>query len=253
MPRMLLDLTLLLLGADNPALAQNSAPEICPRPVAGSTASDPEDLSSDHGVLKVTLKFLTSVDSQGHIRYCYIYKDGAQAPTLRVNPGDTLILNLENDIAPEPSHAALRSPSHANANSDRKPAREAKMTASSTNLHFHGLMIPPVCHQDDVLHTVVGPSAVAIRISLPDSSRSAARPLLVSPAPSRFHQRASARRSFRSADRGRHRAGQSAAGRTAGARPGHSGSGIDQSGCAAHTRPIPRRTPSSCAMPRATS
>jgi len=33
------------------------------------------------------------------------------------------------------------------------------MTASSTNLHFHGLMIPPVCHQDDVLHTVVGPSS----------------------------------------------------------------------------------------------
>ena len=33
------------------------------------------------------------------------------------------------------------------------------MTASSTNLHFHGLMIAPVCHQDDVLHTVIGPSA----------------------------------------------------------------------------------------------
>jgi hypothetical protein len=36
---------------------------------------------------------------------------------------------------------------------------EGKMMAASTNLHFHGLAIPPVCHQDDVLHTVVGPSA----------------------------------------------------------------------------------------------
>ena len=27
------------------------------------------------------------------------------------------------------------------------------MSLVSTNLHFHGLTIPPVCHQDDVLKT----------------------------------------------------------------------------------------------------
>jgi FtsP/CotA-like multicopper oxidase with cupredoxin domain len=32
------------------------------------------------------------------------------------------------------------------------------MTAVSTNLHFHGLEIPPVCHQDDVIHTLIQPS-----------------------------------------------------------------------------------------------
>ncbi len=32
------------------------------------------------------------------------------------------------------------------------------MTASTTNLHFHGLSIPPTCHQDDVLSTLVQPS-----------------------------------------------------------------------------------------------
>ncbi len=31
------------------------------------------------------------------------------------------------------------------------------MTAISTNLHFHGLTIPPVCHQDEVLTTSVQP------------------------------------------------------------------------------------------------
>ena len=31
------------------------------------------------------------------------------------------------------------------------------MTATSTNLHFHGLTIPPVCHQDDVLKTSISP------------------------------------------------------------------------------------------------
>jgi len=149
--------------------AQNSRPEICPRPNAGNMASEPEDLRSDHGVLSVTLKFQTSTDAQGRIRYCYLYKDGAQAPTLRVNPGDTLILNLENDIAPGPSHGL---PSHLSMHMQMQPdaCSQAKMTASSTNLHFHGLMIPPVCHQDDVLHTVVGPSAAPFeyRFQIPD-------------------------------------------------------------------------------------
>ena len=31
------------------------------------------------------------------------------------------------------------------------------MSAVSTNLHFHGLTIPPVCHQDDVLKTSIQP------------------------------------------------------------------------------------------------
>ena len=31
------------------------------------------------------------------------------------------------------------------------------MTASTTNLHFHGLSVPPTCHQDDVLKTMVQP------------------------------------------------------------------------------------------------
>jgi FtsP/CotA-like multicopper oxidase with cupredoxin domain len=30
------------------------------------------------------------------------------------------------------------------------------MSVTSTNVHFHGLSIPPVCHQDDVLHTMIG-------------------------------------------------------------------------------------------------
>jgi len=32
------------------------------------------------------------------------------------------------------------------------------MTAFATNLHFHGLAIPPVCHQDEVLKTTINPS-----------------------------------------------------------------------------------------------
>jgi FtsP/CotA-like multicopper oxidase with cupredoxin domain len=158
MLRILALLPIAFLSARLPTLAQAAASDICPRPIPGSRASEPEDLRSEHGVLKVTLKFLTAEDAQGHSRYCYIYKDGAQAPTLRVNPGDTLILNLENDIAPESFHA-VRTPAPMPMQMPPDSCSGGKMTASSTNLHFHGLMIPPVCHEDDVLHTVVGPSA----------------------------------------------------------------------------------------------
>jgi FtsP/CotA-like multicopper oxidase with cupredoxin domain len=32
------------------------------------------------------------------------------------------------------------------------------MSAVSTNLHFHGLTVPPLCHQDDVLKTSIQPT-----------------------------------------------------------------------------------------------
>jgi FtsP/CotA-like multicopper oxidase with cupredoxin domain len=46
-----------------------------------------------------------------------------------------------------------------------------KMSAASTNLHFHGLTIPPTCHADDVLHTVIGPSAAPFeyRFQVPEN------------------------------------------------------------------------------------
>jgi len=34
---------------------------------------------------------------------------------------------------------------------------DGEMTAASTNVHFHGLDVPPVCHQDDVLNTMIRP------------------------------------------------------------------------------------------------
>src|ERR1700693_2836305 len=133
MLRILVNLAIVFLCIESPALAKNMAPEICPRPIAGSVASEPEILSSDHGVLKVTLKFLTGTDPEGRVRFCYIYKDGAQAPTLRLNPGDTLILSLENDIASESSSAA---PSPVPMQMQPDSCSKARMTAESTNLHF---------------------------------------------------------------------------------------------------------------------
>jgi FtsP/CotA-like multicopper oxidase with cupredoxin domain len=46
------------------------------------------------------------------------------------------------------------------------------MTADATNLHFHGLVIPPVCHQDETLKTLIQPSdpPFEYRIKIPQDS-----------------------------------------------------------------------------------
>jgi FtsP/CotA-like multicopper oxidase with cupredoxin domain len=43
------------------------------------------------------------------------------------------------------------------------------MTAVSTNLHFHGLTVPPLCHEDDVIRTLIQPGdpAFEYRIRIP--------------------------------------------------------------------------------------
>jgi FtsP/CotA-like multicopper oxidase with cupredoxin domain len=134
--------------------SQNSNPEACPRPAIGSLLTSPPELRSVDGALTARLSFRTSLDPIGQPRYCYIDADGRLAPTLRVHPGDLITLKLKNDLpvaAPlAPSHP-LPTPNPCG------PGGPAHLTADSTNLHFHGLSIPPACHQDESLNTLVRP------------------------------------------------------------------------------------------------
>jgi FtsP/CotA-like multicopper oxidase with cupredoxin domain len=139
--------------------AQEIPATACPRPPAGSNVPEPADLRSQNGVLKVDLTVRNHTEADGSTRYCYISADGSQSPTLRLNPGDLLILNLKNDLTNPSEAVAATNHNHARANAekDASPCTSGSMTSSSTNLHFHGLMIPPVCHQDDVLKTSIQP------------------------------------------------------------------------------------------------
>jgi len=138
------------------SLAQGS-PEICSRPAKGSVVEAPKDLRSKNGVLKTELTLRNWQDAEGIMRYCYVSNDGTISPTLRVNPGDEVILKLRND---------LKLPSGANANHAGMNGAGGcsggltMMMESATNLHFHGLSIPPVCHQDETVKTLIGPSNV---------------------------------------------------------------------------------------------
>jgi FtsP/CotA-like multicopper oxidase with cupredoxin domain len=143
----------------HPALLAQSGTDVCPRSSPGSTVTEPENLNSRNGVLKVELTARNEKEKDGSTRYCFIDAEGKESPTLRVNPGDLVILTLKNDLTNLGSGtpAAL---SHMQMDIDRTRTvctASDVMSEDSTNLHFHGLTIPPACHQDDVLHTSIQP------------------------------------------------------------------------------------------------
>ncbi len=130
--------------------------EVCPRPPPGSVIPEPKDLRSQNGVLSLDLTVHNARQRDGSVRYCYVLGDGSQAPTLRVNPGDLLVLHLKNaltdlDGAASPAHQ------HGVAARSENPCSSARMSLTATNLHFHGMTVPPVCHQDEVLKTSIQP------------------------------------------------------------------------------------------------
>ncbi|HEX4152550.1 MAG TPA: multicopper oxidase domain-containing protein [Steroidobacteraceae bacterium] len=139
-----------------PADAAGTGP--CTRPAMGSEVPEPEDLRAEGGVLKLRLTLRNQRAADGSIRYCYLLGNGVQSPTLRLNPGDTLVLALDNELkdfgAP---HSRPHSHSHPPHGASNSACGAPVMSLITTNLHFHGLTVPPVCHQDDVLKTSIQP------------------------------------------------------------------------------------------------
>jgi FtsP/CotA-like multicopper oxidase with cupredoxin domain len=156
----------------------------CSRPAPGAEVPEPRNLYSEHGILKLDLSIHNYRQRDGSVRYCYLLPDGSESPALRLHPGDLLILHLTNDLtdtsasATAPASAPAAAPAAARAAAGAAtlvsiahshmaqspearaadPCTSGAMTPVSTNLHFHGLTVPPVCHQDDVLRTSVQPS-----------------------------------------------------------------------------------------------
>jgi FtsP/CotA-like multicopper oxidase with cupredoxin domain len=152
-------LLVLCLCATTSAFAQSAKPETCSRPAIGSTVAEPADFHSQAGVLQVALALRNAPAANGQMRYCYVAADGSLSPTLRLHPGDLLILHLKNDLTePAATPAHHHAAAAATTNSTTDPCQRGQMTAFATNLHFHGLAIPPVCHEDEVLKTAINPT-----------------------------------------------------------------------------------------------
>jgi FtsP/CotA-like multicopper oxidase with cupredoxin domain len=175
-------LTTIALIFPSPASgAARSAPaKTCPSAVApinnqGSSGAStspsiesPQELRSRSGRLEVHLRLRNAIDPAGQMQYCYIDELGDRSPTLRLRPGDLLVLRLTNEL----QHEAGNKQSHLAAMEHRAaPEADCKstpMAIDGTNLHFHGLSISPSCHSDDSLHVSIPPSKTFVyRVRIP--------------------------------------------------------------------------------------
>jgi FtsP/CotA-like multicopper oxidase with cupredoxin domain len=138
------------------ATSSDTADQICVRSSTGSVVAAPPELESQNGVLEVTMKFLTTTDSQGLVRYCYVAENGLEAPTLRVNPGDKLVIHFQNALPASNDNMADMKMT-LSANDAGSSACNGTMGSNVTNIHFHGTNVAPLCGQDEVLHTLVQP------------------------------------------------------------------------------------------------
>src|ERR1700690_2065035 len=143
-----------------PAAARSdAADQVCARFATGSATTAPPELKSLNGLLEVTFKFLTATDSQGLVRYCFVTDTGLQAPTLRVSPGDQLIIHFQNDLPAASASSAsdnmagmkmslASNATTSNSTTSNSTTRAATtssssacngaMSATATNIHFHG-------------------------------------------------------------------------------------------------------------------
>ena len=143
----------------------------CPqRPSPGSIVQDGLNLSSSNGALTLALALHNGVDAAGFTHYCFDYKAAngstVEAPTLRLNPGDTLNIAFTDglnvatptDLSLRYSAAKIMKHGDMPGMSSNEPANPCKSTTvdfNTTNIHFHGLNVPPICHQDDVINTLI--------------------------------------------------------------------------------------------------
>ena len=94
---------------------------------------------SSHGV--ATVELAAVINSTNGLP-TFLYEGGYVAPTIRVNPGDTIVVDLDDELPP------------------------GQGTASDVNLHFHGLNVSPRRPADDVI-TMFAKSGRTIYYSVP--------------------------------------------------------------------------------------
>src|SRR3984893_5140442 len=139
-----------------------------PRPAGGTVVQDPTAIVSQNGVLKASFNMGYSVDILGYSHYCYKYEAAGtvvEAPTLRLNPGDQLMLGVRDTI-PAAAPSSMSSMDMSGPAGSTRCGDSGTATLQSTNVHFHGLNVPPTCHQDDVLTTILQPGAPSFQYNI---------------------------------------------------------------------------------------
>lgn len=160
----LLVLAALLSTLPSSAFSADSAFHSCTSPAAGTPIESPMELRSHNGRLQASLSLHNSLDSEGRMQFCYLDKQGHRSPTLSVRPGDLLVLKLTNNVKIDSKATHSSSPA-----APTSSCTTSMMAPDITNLHFHGLSVPPTCHGDDTLHTFIAASSkpFVYRIRIP--------------------------------------------------------------------------------------
>jgi FtsP/CotA-like multicopper oxidase with cupredoxin domain len=138
----------------------------CARPLPGSVVSNPPDLFSHNGILRVDFSYNTTTDVYGRTLCCFTTPDGQESPTLHVHPGDHLVIKVKNNLPPPSDSNGMAvevAPAYREwcrlprwtATSALSACGNSFMTPTSVNLHFHGTNTAPKCHQDEVLRTMI--------------------------------------------------------------------------------------------------
>jgi FtsP/CotA-like multicopper oxidase with cupredoxin domain len=138
----------------------------CRQPRPGSVVTEPQRMRSSNGLLDLSLTYRNARDTNGQEAYCYQSPNGSRSPTLSVKPGDQLVLHLKNSL----KHvSSVTNPAMDSMNMVmQSPCADAQITTTSTNLHFHGMDVPPTCGQDDTIHTAISskPSPFTYRLRI---------------------------------------------------------------------------------------
>ena len=146
-----LAVTAVSIFASAPAAAQSATDMVapvanpCPRPPAGSVVQNPRSLFSANGVLSVRFSYQHRFDAVGRELFCLTTPDGLQNPTLHLNPGDHLVITVTNNLSKGTNPMSLNAPN----------CGASTMNSTSLNIHYHGTNTSPVCHQDEVIKTII--------------------------------------------------------------------------------------------------
>jgi FtsP/CotA-like multicopper oxidase with cupredoxin domain len=126
------------------------------RAAEGEPLVEPEVRASRDGLLDTTLTCsVMSVPVAGGTAIMSVYEGSLPGPTLRIRPGDTLRINLVNNLEALPAGlpadspflcSALGGPAHA--------AGGEHATTCDTNLHTHGFHVSPSDNSDNIFLTV---------------------------------------------------------------------------------------------------
>ncbi|MBV8491030.1 MAG: multicopper oxidase domain-containing protein, partial [Candidatus Eremiobacteraeota bacterium] len=125
-----------------PQSAGPGTPQPTPAPVAGSLQNPPQ-LISQNGLLV----FNVTASQLGNGNPNLYYNGSPKPPTLRLLPGDTLIVNFVNNLPAPPGGALYK---------------------NDANLHFHGLHVSPNSPADDSIDLLATPGqTLHYRVPIP--------------------------------------------------------------------------------------